>query len=152
MLAPDNRQMFKVSSRLHVPNCTSKLRIRNLSSTNRNDFIGHERLKTNTRTPLMAPKQPEPNALFSNVLQHFLCVPNDESKTDFGVIMAKSNENGWHKMRRTGRTGSKMQNPCKLLSPDPILARFVLVPRKPFAIVVANERPAESKRLRARTG
>ena len=63
----------------------------------------------------MTPKQPEPNTLFSNVLQHFLCVTNDESKTDFGMVMAKSNENGRHKMRRTGRSRSKMQNPGKLL-------------------------------------
>jgi hypothetical protein len=34
----------------------------------------------------MAPKQPEANTLFSNVLQHFLCVPNDKSKTDFGAL------------------------------------------------------------------
>ena len=54
-LAPNQRQMLKISSGLQIPNCTSKLWITNSRCTNSNNLIGHELLKTNTWTPLMTP-------------------------------------------------------------------------------------------------
>jgi hypothetical protein len=84
-LAPDQRQMLKVMNRLHSGDRTSQLRTWNPGGTNRNNFIRQERLKTNPWTPIVAPEQPEPDMLFSNLLEHLFRVPNDEPKADLRV-------------------------------------------------------------------
>jgi hypothetical protein len=61
-------------------NRPSELEIGDLRGANRNDFIGHELLESNSCTSLMALDQTQSHTMFSNVLEHFLRIPNDETK------------------------------------------------------------------------
>jgi hypothetical protein len=51
-----------------------------LPGTDRNDFIRHELLEPNACTSFMALDQTESHTTFSNLLEHFFRIPNDETK------------------------------------------------------------------------